>query len=102
MDRETISAKIRDALANEDDLVAVYLFGSQAEGKAHHLSDIDVAVLFDEMSAEQLFERTLAIGSLLEQALPCAVDVIPLNRAGPLLCFQVIQKGQLLLERDRT
>ena len=103
VDRETIGAKIRDVLANEEGLIAVYLFGSQAEGKAHHLSDIDIAVLFDDqMSSEQLFERTLAIGSLLEQALPCTVDVIPLNRAGPLLRFQVIQKGQLLLEWDRT
>lgn len=103
IDSETIGARIRDALINEEDLIAVYLFGSQAEDKAHYLSDVDVAVLFDDqMSAEQLFQRTLAIGSLLEQALQCTVDVIPLNRAGPLLRFQVIQKGQLLLERDRT
>lgn len=103
IDSETIGAKIRDALINEDDLIAVYLFGSHAEDKAHRLSDVDVAVLFDDRtSAGRLFERTLAIGSLLEQALQCTVDVVPLNCAGPLLRFQVIQKGRLLLERDRT
>lgn len=100
---ETICAKIRERLSNQDDLIAVYLFGSVAEGKAHGLSDIDVAVLFaDDLSAEELFGRTLAIGGMLEQVLQRTVDLIPLNRAGPLLRFQVIQKGTLLLEKDRT
>lgn|GEM_PF-501669 len=103
MNSETIGAKIQDALSNQDGLIAVYLFGSVAEGKAHRLSDVDVAVLFDdELNAEQIFQRTLAMGGLLEQVLQRAVDVVPLNRAGPLLRFQVIQKGKVLLERDRT
>lgn len=103
MNSETICTRIRDVLANHGDLIAVYLFGSQSEGKAHGLSDVDVAVLFDDgLSAEQMFQRTLAIGGMLEQMLPYAVDIIPLNRAGPLLRFQVIQKGKVILERDRT
>jgi len=103
MHSEMICARIRDTLGNQTDLIAVYLFGSVAEEKAHRLSDVDVAILFDaELDAEQIFQRTLAIGGLLEQALQRAVDVVPLNRAGPLLCFQVIQKGKVLLERDRT
>lgn len=103
LNTDEISALLRDLLADQDGLVAVYLFGSLAEGKAHPLSDVDIALLFDEtLSPQQMFERTLALGAMIEQVLPVAVDVIPLNRAGPLLRFQVIQKGRLVLERDRT
>lgn len=35
-------------LARQPDVVAFYLFGSAARGRTHKLSDVDVAVLFDE------------------------------------------------------
>lgn len=103
MNGETVIPKIQNALADRNDLAAIYLFGSVAEGKAHALSDIDVAVLFcADLSADQIFQRTLAIGTILEEALHTTVDVIPLNRATPFLRFQIIKNGKLILERDRT
>ncbi len=74
-----------------------------AEAKAHGLSDVDVAVLFDEMlENDAIFFRTLSIGSKLESLLKQPVDVIALNRASTFIRFQVIQKGLLIMERDRT
>ena len=103
MNETEVMDKIRTTLQNSPDLVAVYLFGSAARGQAHALSDVDVDVLFDaDLPAEELFARTLQIGSLLEEALHLAVDVVPLNRAPPALCFQVLKYGRLLLEVDRT
>ena len=96
---ETISA----ALHNHPDLVAVYLFGSTARDQAHALSDVDVAVLFaTELSAADVFGRTLEIGTILDETLRLPVDVIALNRVPPALCFQVLKHGRLLLEQDRT
>ena len=103
IDKLDVSDKIRIALHNSPDLVAVYLFGSAARDQAHALSDVDVAGLFAaELSAAEVFARTLEIGAILEDALRGSVDVIALNRAPPALCFQVLKHGQLLLERDRT
>lgn len=94
---------IRTALHNSPDLVAVYLFGSTARDQAHARSDVDVAVLFAAgLSPEDVFARTLEIGVILDETLRRPVDVIALNRAPPALCFQVLKRGRLLLEQDRT
>ncbi len=101
-DQDKIADSIRRALQDRDDLVAVYLFGSVAEGRAHALSDVDVAVLFRAgMAGDSLFERVLEIGTALESLLARSVDVVTLNSAGPALCFQVLSKGRLVIERDR-
>jgi predicted nucleotidyltransferase len=94
---------IRKALHNSPDVVAVYLFGSTAREQAHALSDVDVAVLFvAELPASTVFARSLEIGTILEDTLRQAVDVIALNQAPPALCFEVLKHGSLLLEHDRT
>lgn len=94
---------IRTGLSDETDIVAVYLFGSAAQGKAHQLSDIDVAILFvDTLSLDDVFSRTIAIGTHLESLFSVPIDVVALNRAPIFLRFQVIRSGELLLERDRT
>jgi predicted nucleotidyltransferase len=101
-DQNEIAEVIRRALQDKDDLVAVYLFGSVAAGRAHTLSDVDVAVLFrDGIAEESTFGRVLEIGTALESALSGLVDVVALNQAGPALCFQVLRNGRLVIERDR-
>ena len=99
----TIIEKLQAALVGQTDLVAVYLFGSVAQGNVHARSDVDIALLFAEhLTPAEIFASTLAIGARLETQLPVPVDVIALNRAAPFLCFQVIKTGQLVLEYDRT
>lgn len=101
--REAIVAAIKDVLADDETVIAVYLFGSQARGTAHGLSDVDVAVLLTEaLDNGQRFDRVLSIGAALEERLPSAVDVVDLRRAPPLLRFRIIQNGQVVVERDRT
>jgi len=82
----SIAEQLRSLLAGREDLAAVYLFGSVAEGTAHALSDLDVAVLFRAgLSDTAVFERSLEIGALLEDGLQRRVDLVALNRAS--LCF---------------
>ncbi|MGQ9710722.1 MAG: type VII toxin-antitoxin system MntA family adenylyltransferase antitoxin [Anaerolineae bacterium] len=88
-------------LATQPDVIAAYLFGSLAQGRAHPRSDIDVAVLLTPMDPEAAFYRRLR---LMEQLRPYAdreVDVIVLNLAPPLLQHQVLKYGRLLYERDK-
>ena len=102
-DKKEIVSMLQETLTAQQDLVAAFLFGSVAQDKAHQQSDLDIAILFDQQLDQQSrFERTLAIGALLENRLPFAVDVVVLNSAPLLLQFQILQHGELIIEQDRT
>jgi hypothetical protein len=94
---------IRAYLAQQEGLIAAYLFGSMAEETDHRLSDVDVALLLphntDRVAA---FDTRLRIAAALQTLCQRPVDVVILNHAPPLLRFQVIQRGRLLVERDDT
>jgi len=89
-------------LATQPDVVAAYLFGSLAQGRAHPRSDIDVAVLLAPMDAEAAFNRRLRLMEYLRPYADREVDVIVLNDAPPILQNQVLRYGRLLYERDRS
>jgi predicted nucleotidyltransferase len=90
-------------LARQPAVVAAYLFGSVAHGRADRLSDVDIAVLFDErLGAEESVERQLRFMGDLEVYADREVQVVILNQAPPLLAYQVVRHGILLYERGRT
>lgn len=81
------------------ELVALYVFGSVASGDARPGSDVDLALLGREpLTGEQRFELRQA----LEEALARDVDLVDMRRAPTVLQLQVVTKGRLLAERDRT
>ena len=83
-------------------VVAVYLFGSHAEGRAHRESDVDVGVLlrWDAYpSARERFEMRLRLaGELGVQRMP--MDVIILNDAPPILAARIVTEGERLFCAD--
>ncbi len=95
-------ARLRAFLAAQPDIVAAYLFGSLAEGRATPGSDVDIAVLLrDDADAAVGGERHLALMGALEQFADREVDVVMLNTASPILQQQVLRHGRLLYEGDR-
>jgi predicted nucleotidyltransferase len=91
----------KEYLAAQLDLAAAYLFGSVAEGVNHPLSDVDIALLMDpRLSLEQRFARRLEIAGALQRYFQ-ALDLVILNDAPPALQFQIIQKGQVLVDNDK-
>ncbi len=78
------------------DILLAYLFGSLAEGK--NANDIDLAVLFN---ARPSYER---ISELLERLYKLTgtqrIDIVDLNRSGPVFKFDIITSGKLLYMRD--
>ena len=78
-------------------VASAYLFGSQAEGRAHRESDIDVAVLlpWDRYSTRSdRFDLRIQLGTDLIHVLAHnEVDVVILNDAPPLLGRKIIQDG---------
>ncbi len=92
--------RIRDALARRPEVVDAYVFGSHARGEARAHSDLDVAVYLSHepdapfgYAAELTTELMAAIGSN-------RVDLVILNRAGPLLYHRVLRDGVRIVTRD--
>lgn len=103
LNTDLVTPILQNQLGSVDSIIAVYLFGSVAQNKAHRQSDVDVAVLFQtDTDRQTLFDQTALVGSLLEAQFIWTVDVVALNLAPIFLQFQIIKYGKLVLEKDRT
>ncbi len=102
----TLDDRRRRALAElfqrQPDVVAAYLFGSQARGEAGPLADIDLAVWLDDRPEPlRRLRRQLALSGGAASLLGTdEVELVVLNGAPPLLAQRVIRDGELLAERD--
>ncbi len=81
-------------------VLASYLFGSQATGKANKFSDIDIAVLFDSsVDSKDYTDKQLTLMSRLSLRIDREVDVVVLNHASAFLKYQVLKEGARVYER---
>lgn len=85
-------------LAQKHGLLIVVLFGSQASGKTHLGSDVDLGFISEKSVspadiAKMTFEFTEKLGVK-------NLELIDLAGAPPLLLKQVVQKSVLLYERE--
>lgn len=84
-------------LAALPDLMAVYVFGSQATGEAHVDSDLDLAVLTaGSVDPLLLWQISGEIADLV--AMP--VDLLDLRAASTVMQYQVITTGCQLWKKD--
>jgi hypothetical protein len=93
---ETITRAGRFLRGREDVLFA-YLFGSLATGRAHGLSDVDVAVYLD--AADIPASRMAILGGLQDALRLEAVDLVVLNTAPLPLTVRVLRSRRLLADR---
>lgn len=73
--------------------MAIYMFGSQAQGTPHAQSDLDLAVLVAGYAAPLDLWR---LSSDLEAIAGCPVDLLDLRAANTVMQYQVITTGQRL------
>jgi predicted nucleotidyltransferase len=73
------------------------LHGSVAQGQSKTLSDVDFAVLFknDSYKMKDVAVVQGFLSKILERD---DIDLAVLNGASPLLCMQVLRKGQVIYE----
>ena len=102
LDEATLSRlKIELASGEYPGLASVYLFGSEAEGRAHRESDIDLAVLLDPAlpgGADARFEVRLRLIGRIEPLLAGRpLDLVILKDCPPLFARRIIWEGRRLL-----
>jgi len=95
-----LEEKIKDYFKNKKEAIAVYLFGSYAEGREHDLSDIDISIILDGRDSAFFHERrdmyTVELGRITRKDIDCVI----LNSAGEALLRQVFLKGKCILVGD--
>jgi len=103
---EEIREILTKFLVLRKEIVLAYLFGSSLRGMIGGRHDIDIAILLAPKAFEALesapnykFEAEL-IAELVHLLKHNRVDLVVLNRATPLLAYEVIHKGNLLFSRS--
>jgi uncharacterized protein len=92
-------ALLEAALDRFAGLDALWLFGSEAAGRATARSDIDLGALFATRPSPQ---SLLAVREELREIVGRAVDLVDLERASPIVAMQVLKHGRLVADYDRT
>jgi predicted nucleotidyltransferase len=98
LEKELLKEKIIKVLSPISYIRFAYLFGSQARGTAGILSDIDIAVFFDETANQgvKLYGPECELIPEMERLLERPVDLVVLNKASIFLRYQVLKDGELL------
>ncbi len=75
----------------------LWIYGSEAAGRARPDSDLDVAVL----ARKRLAAAELAgLRADAEALVGRAVDLVDLDQASPILAYQVLEHGRLVVDRN--
>ena len=83
------------------EIVAAYLFGSQAAGTQRAFSDVDIALIADPEQVDTVVQNRHRYLLDLSRKLRQDVHLVVLNRAGETLTAQVLKKGRCLVVNDR-
>lgn len=98
--RDRLRASLADgrlaALAERQGLSLVVLFGSAADPAVTDPGDVDLAVAWRPDSERDLLRLVNEMMDLLGDA----VDVLDLDRGGPVVRQRALTRGELLLERE--
>jgi predicted nucleotidyltransferase len=89
--------QIIDYFKNKEEVIAVYLFGSYAEGKERYLSDIDIGILMDSKDRDFVTRRRNDYMVELGRILRKDIHPVILNSASEELLKQIFSKGQCII-----
>lgn len=94
-----IPKKCKEILSSHKCIVFAYIFGSFAQGNFNDNSDLDIAIYLDgDMDTDDYLDLKMT----LTEAFNREIDLVILNKATPLLKFQVYKNHILIFTRDKT
>jgi len=104
MEISELRKKLLPIFKKYKEIKLVYLFGSQATGKAGPLSDYDFAIYLDEKDKKKIFDIKLELLASISRALQTdKVDIVVLNTVdAPELKYNIIKEGKAIFERDSS
>lgn len=92
--------KLKDALSADKDILFAYLFGSQAAGTTHFLSDIDIACYLKTGDMNYYLKKDNQIlGNLTTSLGTSKIDLVILNVAPLVLNFRIISESKVIISR---
>lgn len=91
-----LEERLRQVAASWPEIRLAVLFGSMARGEGRPSSDVDIGLILEPYSAEVRFRVDAQLG----RAAGREVDTVLLDKAPPLLRFEVTRDGVLLFERE--
>ncbi|AEF97130.1 nucleotidyltransferase domain-containing protein [Methanotorris igneus] len=94
--KEKIKKKIKEILAEKDEVIFAYLHGSFNE---IYFRDVDIAVYVDENKVGDFLDYELKISAEIEKTVRLPVDVKVLNSAPLSFKYRAI-KGELLISKN--
>ena len=98
-----VKKAVAGVVANRPEVLAAYVFGSTASGRARPTSDVDVGVLVSRNVMRAPSKYRLNLMADLGAALRTFdVDVVLLNSAPPALAHNVVCRGTVVSERSHV
>ena len=102
MCNEKLKDKIIEYFQDKKEVITVYLYGSVVTGKDAMNSDVDIALLTNPYKNVMEGQRARVryqteISRLIERE----VDLVFLQEAGELLSYQILSKGQVVVETNK-
>ena len=98
--KDKLINKLKAYFGDRSEVVAVYLFGSQATNKTVRSSDMDIGILLDTYDHNTETEKKNQYLVELANILRKEVHPVILNSAGEELMRQIFLKGKCILVRN--
>ncbi|MCF8131443.1 MAG: nucleotidyltransferase domain-containing protein [Deltaproteobacteria bacterium] len=92
--------KIQSYFSSKNEVVAVYLFGSHAQGKARRTSDVDIGILLNSNDPDLFKEKQIRYLKELGRLLRKDIHPVILNTAGEMLMQQIFTKGKCIVDNE--
>jgi len=87
---------------DKNEIIAVYLYGSFVTDKYSKDSDIDIALLTTQYKNKtESYKARIRYQTELSKLLRKDVDIVLLQEANEILAYQILKKGEMILERNR-
>lgn len=98
--KDKLINKLKAYFEDKSEVIAVYLFGSQAMNKMRRSSDVDIGILLDTNDRPTETEKRNQYLVELATILRKEIHPVILNSAGEELMRQIFLKGKCILVRN--